>query len=108
MSDQHARNTAGVLNEIDPDFIRSRPYMPNPLTPLFKELTKGNFKLLSPHEYLREIRMMIEDLDVTGRVCFDHVMNYWRRRSGEPLFRRSYGGYKFPDEKNVVLELDIL
>ena len=27
MSDQHARNTARVLSEIDPDFIRMRPFV---------------------------------------------------------------------------------
>jgi radical SAM superfamily enzyme YgiQ (UPF0313 family) len=105
MSMQHARNTARVLNEINPDFIRSRTYIPNPLTPLFKELTSGNFKLLSPHECLLEIKTMIDDLDVTSRMCFDHVMNYWRSRDGGPLFTQDYNGYRFPEEKELVLEL---
>jgi len=105
MSLQHAKNSARVLNEINPDFIRSRPYVPNPLTPLFNEISKGEFKLLSPHECLKEIKIMVEDLDVTGKVCFDHAMNYWSSKAGGHLFTQSYEGYKFPEEKETVLEL---
>ena len=105
MSFQHAKNTARVLNEINPDFIRSRPYVPNPLTPLFSEMKKGKFTLLSSHGCLREIKLMIEDLDVTGKVCFDHAMNYWIGKSGYHLFKQGYEGYKFPEEKETVLEL---
>lgn len=105
LSFQHAKNTARVLNEINPDYIRSRPYVPNPLTPLSAELRKGKFALLSPHESLREIKLMVEDLEVTSRVCFDHAMNYWCGKSGYHLFKQSYEGYKFPEEKEKVLEL---
>ena len=105
MSEQHARNTASVLNEIDPDFVRLRPYTPNPLTPLFEEWTSGNFELLSPYGYLREMKMMVEDLKFNGRLCFDHAMNFWRGRDGRPLFRMDYGGYKFPEERDEVLDL---
>ncbi|MDY6965595.1 MAG: radical SAM protein [Halobacteriota archaeon] len=105
MSDQHARNTARVLNETDPDFIRMRTYFPNPLTPLFGKFTKGDFKLLSPHECLMEIRTLVENLEVTSQMTFDHVMNFWCNRYGEPLFTKDYVGYKFPEEKTLVLEL---
>lgn len=43
-SEQHALNTARVLNEIDPDFIRLRPFVPGPGMPLYEEYTKGNFQ----------------------------------------------------------------
>ncbi|MFC1995942.1 radical SAM protein, partial [Chloroflexota bacterium] len=33
MSKQHAKNTARVLNEINPDYIRLRPFVPRPNTP---------------------------------------------------------------------------
>ena len=48
---------------------------------------------------------MIEALTVTSRVCFDHMMNGWRKESGELLFTQDYEGYKFPEEKGRVLEL---
>ena len=36
-SEQHAKNTARVLNEINPDYIRLRPFVPRPNTPLLDE-----------------------------------------------------------------------
>jgi len=106
-SKQHARNTARVLNAINPGFVRSRRFVPRKATPLFEEWKKGEFQLLSPHEELREIGIMVENLDITGRVCFDHFINpAYRVGSGYVwLFKQDYDGYKFPEEKPKVLEL---
>ncbi|MCD6570615.1 MAG: radical SAM protein [Deltaproteobacteria bacterium] len=103
--EHHAKNTARVINEINPDYIRSRPFVPRPGTPLYEEYERGEFHLSSPHERLIEIRSMIKDLDVTSKVCFDHTMNSWVNRDGELLFKQDYEGYKFPEEKSTVLEL---
>ncbi|MCP8307825.1 MAG: radical SAM protein [archaeon] len=106
-SEKHAKNTARVLNEINPDFIMMRPFVPRKGTPLFEEYEKGNFQLTSPHERLREIKIFIEDLKVKSRVCFDQpVMNSWHRDSSRryPLFRPDSNGYKFPEEKDEVLK----
>ncbi|MCS7115515.1 MAG: radical SAM protein [Nitrososphaerota archaeon] len=107
MSKQHAVNTARVLNEINPDFVRSRRFIPRKGTPLYEEWKSGAFQLLSPHEELREIRMMVERLEITGRVCFDHYINpaYRSDSSYIWLFKQHYEGYKFPDEKFKVLEI---
>ena len=107
MSEQHAMNTARVLNEINPDFTRSRPFVPRKATPLFEEWEKGEFQLLSPHEQLIEIGKMIENLNITGKVCFDHFINpAYRVGAGYVwLFKQDYNGYKFPEEKPNVLEL---
>ncbi|MDD5093987.1 MAG: radical SAM protein [Dehalococcoidia bacterium] len=104
-SDQHARNTARVLNEINPDYIRLRPFIPGINTPMFRDYERGDFQLTSPHERLREIRLMVESLTVTSRLCFDHMMNGWRKESGGHLFKQDYEGYKLPEEKARVLEL---
>ncbi|MFA4836499.1 MAG: radical SAM protein, partial [Dehalococcoidia bacterium] len=104
-SEQHAKNTARVLNEINPDYIRLRPFIPGTGTPLFDEYERGEFQLSTPHERLREIRTMIESLTVTSRLCFDHMMNGWRNESGGLLFTQDYEGYKLPEEKGAVLEL---
>ena len=101
---QHAANTARVLSAVNPHYIRSRPLVPRPGTPLFFEVTQGRLRLSSPHERLEEIAWMIGDLDVTSRVCFDHVMNAWTDRRGGLLFRQDYEGYRFPEEKPLVLE----
>ena len=106
-SKQHALNTARVLNEIDPDFIRLRPFVPGPGMPLYEDYSKGVFELSSPHERLQEIKILVENLNVTGRLCFDHFLNSWYRDRSKryTLFKQDYEGYKFPEEKKRVLEL---
>lgn len=104
---QHARNTARVLNEIDPHFIRLRPFVPINNTPMFQAYQRGEFELTSPYERLHEVRLMIEDLQVTSRVCFDHNLNPTYRSGNRliPLLKQDYNGYQFPEEKEIVLEL---
>jgi hypothetical protein len=52
-----------------------------------------------------ELKVMIEGLNVTSKVCFDHVGNSWRGIQGGLLFTHSYEGYKFPEHKKRVLQL---
>ncbi len=105
MSDNHARHTAQVLNAINPHYIRSRPFFPAPGTPLSDRYDSGEFTRQSPREQLVELKIMMESLNFTSRVCFDHAGNYWRNRQGGLLFSQSYEGYKFPEEKPEVLRL---
>ncbi|HBL53365.1 MAG TPA: radical SAM protein [Syntrophaceae bacterium] len=102
---QHAENTARVLNEINPHYIRSRPFVPRQGTEIFEDYEQGRLHISSPHERLQELNVMIENLQVTSRVCFDHNMNSWSNKNGGLLFSQSYEGYKFPEEKQVVLDL---
>ena len=60
---------------------------------------------MSPREMLIELKLLIETLDVTSKVCFDHARNAWVNRNDRLLFTQSYEGYKFPEEKPHVLEL---
>jgi len=101
----HAVNTAKVLNAINPHYIRSRPFNPIPGTGMHEHMTDGRLQLLSADEQLAELKLMMENLDVTSKVCFDHAANYWHNRQGGLLFTHSYEGYKFPEEKSRVLEL---
>jgi radical SAM superfamily enzyme YgiQ (UPF0313 family) len=101
----HAINTARVLNEINPHYIRSRPFYPAPGTPMHEHMRSGEFQLLSADEQLMELKLMMEHLNVASKVCFDHAGNYWHNRHGGLLFSQSYEGYKFPEEKPRVLEL---
>jgi histone acetyltransferase (RNA polymerase elongator complex component) len=103
--ENHAQNTARVLNDINPHYIRSRPFSPWTDTPIHEECEKGTLTLLSPREMLIELKLLIETLAVTSRVCFDHAGNAWVNRNGQLLFSQSYEGYKFPEEKPRVLEL---
>ena len=101
----HAINTARVLSEINPHYIRSRPFYPIPGTPMHEDMSTGKFQLLSADGQLTELKLMMEKLDVTSKVCFDHAGNYWLNRNGGLLFSQSYEGYKFPEEKSRVLAL---
>ena len=101
----HARNTARVLSEIDPHYIRSRPFRPWPGTPLALETAEQTFEKLTVEEQLRELRLTMQELSVTGRVCFDHAGNSWKNSRGQLLFTHSYEGYQFPQEKQTVLDL---
>ena len=74
---------------------------------MYDDYKKGDFALTSPHERLRELRVLIKNLNMTGRVCFDHMMNSWYkdRPLRERLFKQDYEGYRFPEDKTLVLEL---
>ena len=102
--EDHARNTAKVLNGINPHYIRSRPFTPGPGTPIHEEYDQGVLTLLTALEQLQELKLMVEELDVTSKLCFDHAGNYWTDKNGKLLFTQSYEGYKMPDEKEKVLE----
>lgn len=104
MSEQHALNTARVLNEVNPHYIRSRPFRPIRGTPMYDEFRTGNMTLLTPKEQLLELKLMISALDVTSKVCFDHVGNHWRTPSGDLVFTHDYEGYQFPGDKDKVLD----
>jgi len=101
---QHAENTARVLTAINPHYIRSRPFVPRIGTPIHDEYEREGIQLSSPHERLEEVQLMVTNLDVTSKVCFDHAMNSWTDRRGGLLFRQDYEGYQFPDEKQLLLD----
>lgn len=104
MSEQHAINTALVLNEVNPHYIRSRPFRPIPGTPMYDEVRTGKLTLLTPKEQLLELKLMISALEVTSKVCFDHVGNHWRTPNGDLVFTHEYEGYQFPGDKDKVLQ----
>jgi hypothetical protein len=101
----HATHTAQVLSAINPHYIRSRPFYAQPGTPLHDQMAAHDFEMLCPQEQLQELKLTMEELDVTSKVCFDHAGNYWKDRHGNTLFTHDYEGYQFPEEKPRVLAL---
>ncbi|MDI6732507.1 MAG: radical SAM protein [Planctomycetota bacterium] len=75
-SREHTMATADVLNKIDPDFIRLRTWVPVPNAPLYQDYLSGKFQLLSPHEALRETRLLLERLEVSCLFLSDHISNF--------------------------------
>jgi len=75
-TDQHAVQTAEVLNRVSPDFIRLRTFVPKINTPLLKDVMDGTFVMLGPHEVLRETAEIIKRLEVNSYLTSDHYTNY--------------------------------
>jgi radical SAM superfamily enzyme YgiQ (UPF0313 family) len=75
---EHALESARVLSAISPDFIRLRTFVPVPNTPLYEDYRQGRFQLLSPHQALQEVRLLVENLECDNSILLsDHVSNYW-------------------------------
>jgi len=74
---EHAKATADVLSRIDPPYIGALTLMIVPGTPLYEEGVKGVFKPLSPLESLKELRLMVEGLNLSHCIfrC-NHASNY--------------------------------
>ena len=88
----HAKETARVLNAIDPQFIRIRTFVPKIDTPLLDEIQKGSFRMLEPPEILQETEMLIRDLKVSSYLASDHYTNYINLEG------------RLPEEKNRLLD----
>jgi len=73
---EHARESARVLNAVEPDFVRLRTLIPVPGTPLWEEIEKGRFALPGPHACLGELRDLISRLDCKTLLLSDHISNY--------------------------------
>jgi len=75
-TDEHALETARVINQIQPAFVRLRTFVPKINTPLLDDVMQGRFKMLSPHEVLKETATILERLTVSTVLTSDHYTNY--------------------------------
>jgi radical SAM superfamily enzyme YgiQ (UPF0313 family) len=72
----HAEATADAFNQINPDFIRLRTFVPKINTQMLNEVESGKFKMLGPHGILDETERLVRQLDVTSYLASDHYTNY--------------------------------
>ncbi|GAB6905270.1 Radical SAM domain protein [Desulfosarcina cetonica] len=75
-SRSHAICTADVLNQINPDFIRLRTFVPKIGTPLLEMVQEGAFEMLGPHGILTETAMLLRRLTASSQLTSDHYTNY--------------------------------
>lgn len=75
ISQQHARETARVLNGINPDYIRLRSLHVSPSMPLWSKLQDGDFELQTEDDVVEEIGTFIDNLQVTSYLKSDHIVN---------------------------------
>jgi biotin synthase-like enzyme len=106
---QHAVETARVLNQINPHFIRLRSLRVPQRVPLHVRLKDGSFHMLTDDELAEEIRVFIEHLDgITSTVTSDHIMNLLEEVSGKlpedkPRMLAVIQAYqKLPDSERLI------
>jgi radical SAM superfamily enzyme YgiQ (UPF0313 family) len=75
-TESHARESARLINEIQPDFLRLRTLVPKINTPLLEDVLAGRFALLSPHEAIQETRALLAAITAPTLVVSDHYTNY--------------------------------
>lgn len=77
-SEDHVKETARVLTEINPTIFRFRTLHVIPGTPLYEWVQEGKFQLLSPVENIKEEHDIIAKLgdNVDSEVYNDHISNY--------------------------------
>ncbi len=73
---QHALNTAQVLNQVAPHFVRLRTYIMQQGTPLAEEVERGEFTLASCLTVLYETRLLLQNLNIPTMFLSDHISNY--------------------------------
>ncbi|MDX9872369.1 MAG: radical SAM protein [Clostridia bacterium] len=89
-SEEHAVETARVLNAIDPQYVGVLTLMLEPGSPLLKQVRAGTFQLLNPWEILRELALLISELtlsDCTFRS--NHASNYLSLKAHLPEEKES-------------------
>lgn len=93
---EHAQETAKVLNQINPHFIRLRSLRVINRAPLYQKLETGEFKPLTDDQVVEEIKLFLECLDgsVTSTLTSDHIMN---------LLEEVHG--TLPEDKDRMLEV---
>jgi radical SAM superfamily enzyme YgiQ (UPF0313 family) len=76
LSEENSRETAGVINEVDPDFVRLRTFVAKPGTPMGEKVRNGSFVPCTDEEKVTEIRRMLEQVEGrTGVLVSDHIVN---------------------------------
>ena len=91
---EHAMETAKVLNQINPDFIRVRTLKVLKTMLLYQKIEKGEFIPLNDDEIIEEERLLIKHLGgITSTFVSDHILNLLQEVEG-----------KLPEEKEKMLK----
>src|SRR4030043_1580207 len=73
--ERHAKETAEVLNQIDPHFIRVRTFIPQPGSHLYESMRGDGFQYACSETILKETKLLLEGLHVTSQFLSDHISN---------------------------------
>ncbi len=94
LSVRHAEKTGKILSLMDADYISLLTVMPVPGTAFYDDVSSGRLKLPEPMDILREIKVMLENLETERGLFFaNHASNYLPLQG------------KLPGEKEKMIEL---
>jgi len=96
LSTEHAIATAKAVNAMNPRYFSLLTLMIVPGTPLAKDYESGKFKLLEAEQMVKEVRLVVENLDSEHTIFrANHASNY------APL-----AGTFNKDKKRLLAEID--
>ena len=111
-SKEHAEETAKVLNQINPQFIRLRTLQVRRDTDLSEMMKKGEFRPIGDEDILKEIGLFIKNLDgIESTIVSDHILNLLEELEGtlpgdkERLLTIIDGYFSLSEEERVVYRL---
>jgi len=95
-SHAHAKDSARVVNDIDPQFLATLTLMVGPHGRVYEEkIMGGGFRLVDRKQSLQELRWFVEDLEITHcKFGTEHASNYL------PIH-----GMTLPGDKDEILRL---
>jgi len=83
LSDENAIETADVVNNVDPDFVRIRTFVPHLGTGIADDISAGFIEECTDKEKALELKKMIESLNgAEGHLYSDHIINLFEDVQG--------------------------
>ncbi len=95
LSEANASETADVLNQINPDFIRIRTFVVKKESEIWYNIVNNQYSECSDFEKLKEIKLLIIGLNgINSIIKSDHIVNLRENIEG-----------KLPEEKEKMLKV---
>jgi radical SAM superfamily enzyme len=98
LSEEHARETARLLNKVKPDFIRVRTFALHPRSPMMRMVDEGTFQPMTDEEIVAEIRLLVS--------CFDDIHSFFSCGDYSPNLLMGVNGYLDQERTAMLTELD--
>jgi radical SAM superfamily enzyme YgiQ (UPF0313 family) len=98
LSEEHARETARLLNKVRPDFIRVRTFALHPQSPMKRMVDAGTFVPMTDEEIVAEIRLLVS--------CLDQMHSYFSCGDYSPNLLMQVNGYLDEKKADMLRELD--
>lgn len=95
---EHAIATGNFISRCEPDYVGILSLMLEENTTIYQEWLKGNLKEADGIDILKEIKLIIENINVTSNIIFrsNHASNYINLKGNLP-----------EDKKRLIQEIDI-